>query len=338
MYMIPLISASSAEFVLTDYCTDIPYTVGIYDDVVSIHSENLNVDLPIDKPVISSCIHRNKFYFLTYTEYNSDYHAAFYIYDKNSGTLIYNLTNLHVYTDETRFTVDNEEKLYLVDRYDNSLINCYKQGTIKTFNLNSTVTQIMCLDGEHITAITTKGIYLITDLELIKISDAPPVAPCVYTANGFVTDSTGTKYTYESGKLISYIPETSTAETDVSEYENIVINDDYIITFQGTTVAKLYKTLGLSKEDLRVYKKDGSVYTQGKVGTGMKAVIENKTFNIVILGELTGEGNINSRDLKIIMKFLTDEEVPDPVQKLSADINRDGTINTKDLLALSKLY
>ena len=58
----------------------------------------------------------------------------------------------------------------------------------------------------------------------------------------------------------------------------------------------------------------------------------------VIYGELTSEGNINSRDLKLMMKFITGEEVPDKAQTKAADINRDGNISVKDLLLLSKMY
>ncbi len=332
------VSASSKEFSFTDYYTDIPYSVIASKVNVSIQSDSFQAIVPIDTPVLSACVSEGIIYFLTYIEYNSDFNAAFYIYDTASGNLTYNLTNLPVFTDETRFTVDNQERLFLVDRYDNSLINCFCKGDVSTFNMNATVKQIMSLDGNHITVITTNGVYMIENFEVVRLSNTPPVVPCYYTGEGFVTDSIGSKFAYDKGKLVPVIPETTATEIAIDNSYTPIIKGNYIFTAQNTTVAKLYKSFGLSKADLTVYKTDGAVLSQGKLGTGMKALFGGNTYSIIIYGELTGEGNINSRDLKLMMKFLTNEEVPDSVQIISADIDGDGSITTKDLLSLSKMY
>ena len=333
----------AAQFNLTDYCTDIPYSVSVKEGIIHIQSENINEELIIDTPVTACSVYSGLFTFLTYTEYKGDNVAACYCFDINTKKITSVSTRLPIYTDETRFAVDNEGKFYLIERGNNCVVNCFYNGNvIYSVDINSHIYQLMCIDGTHITAITAEGVYIIDENFAVYISDAVPVTPCTYTGKGYIADAQGVEFTYESGGIF-VIPE-PTASSEYTEPNNqqqttdiSISNEHFYVTF-GLTVAKLRNSLGYTKEELIVYKIDGSLYNQGKVGTGMKAVLAGKEYIIIVLGELTGEGNINSKDLKLMMKFLTGEEKPNSSQKLSADINCDGIIDTKDLLSLSKLY
>lgn len=333
---------SAAQFNLTDYSSDTPYSVKISKNIVTIQSAFGNKELFIDTPVIACSVYDKVFYFLSYTDYNEDYVACCYTYNLNNDYLTNITTLLPIFTDESRFSVDKFGRFYLIDRVDNYTINCFYEGNVvKTIKLDTTIYQLLCIDGTHVTAITAEGVYLVDEANIAYISDASPVTPCTYTGDGFITDSLGTIFTYNNGGIYPTVTETTIIPTDSVSPEitpKPTINDTYILTEQGTTVAKLRKSFGVSKDKFTVYKKDGSIYPQGKLGTGMTVHVQGKTYSVIIYGELTGEGNINSRDLKLMMKFLTDEETPDIVQSISADINCDGKICTKDLLQLSALY
>ncbi len=342
VFLINPADISAAQYTLTDYSTDIPYSIVISNNNVTIRSAYCNENIYIDSPVTACCVYDEVFYFLSYTDYNGDYVASCYTYDINTAKLTSIATLLPVFTDETRFAVDSQNRFYLVDRSDNCIVNCFYEGRIvSSVKLNSTLYQLMCIDGIHITALTAEGVYLIDNSTATLLSDERPVTPCTYVGNGVVSDSLGTIFNYEDGGIYPKVTETTATPTDSvipEQTQKPTIKNNYIFTEQGITVAKLRKSFGVTKEEFTVYKPDGSVYTQGKLGTGMTASVQRKTYTIIILGELTGEGSINSRDLKLMMKFLTGEEKPDNIQSISADIDCDRKISTKDLLQLSKLY
>ncbi len=333
---------SAAQYTLTDYSTDIPYSIVISNNNITIRSAYFNEDIYIDSPVIACSVCNGLFSFLSYIGYDGDYVASCYTYDIDSAKLTSIATLLPVFTDETRFAVDSQNRFYLVDRSDNCIVNCFYEGRIiSSIKLSSTIYQLISFDGIHITALTTEGVYLISNSTATLISDARPVVPCTYLGDGLASDSLGTIFTYENGGIYSIVTETTTPPTNPVNSEQTQkpnVKDNYIFTEQGVTIAKLRKSFGVTKEEFTVYKPDGSIYTQGKLGTGMTVSVLGKKYSIIILGELTGEGNINSRDLKLMMKFLTGEETPSNIQNISADINCDGKICTKDLLKLSKLY
>jgi len=56
------------------------------------------------------------------------------------------------------------------------------------------------------------------------------------------------------------------------------------------------------------------------------------------LGDLTGDGNVNRKDLAMLSKYLRNKEANplDEKQFLAANINGDADVNRKDLAMLSK--
>lgn len=322
---------------MTDYASDVSWSVQISDNTINITTSDTYKAIPVDSPVIACSVYKGVFSFLSHTNHNDNLVAMWYTYDTNSGSFTSTITPLPILINENRFAADNQGKFYLVDYYDNHLINCFYNGSvINTIRVKSTVKQLLCTNGTDVTVITEDGIFVISDSDANLVSDASPVVPCTYIGNGIIRDATGIDFNYENGCIYQIVPETTVKET--LPQSGVVLNGSYIIPDYGTTVAALRKNLNASKDDFVVYKNDGSIYKQGKLGSGMSVRFSGNTYVVIIYGELTGEGNINSRDLKLMMKFLTGEVTPNETQQLSADINRDGILCTKDLLALSKLY
>lgn len=271
----------------------------------------------------------------------SDYMTTFYSFDMQSKEINYFSNNIRCKYSEEGFSADRYGRYYFIDEFDNSVLHCIKKsGTEFSVDFGDTVYQILCIDGEHVTAITSGGMYLISDGNADRFSTYTPSVPLRYTGHDTVTDRDGREYSYSGGVLTPTAVETSSLEsfaTSASDSQ-IEISEKHIYIPSGITVAKFRRSLNLSKDGLSIYKTSGESLSSGKLGTGMRADFGGKTYTIILKGDLTGEGNINSRDLRQIMKYVTNEESPNSVQALAADMNTDSKINTKDILALANMY
>ena len=61
-------------------------------------------------------------------------------------------------------------------------------------------------------------------------------------------------------------------------------------------------------------------------------------FTFIVRGDVTGEGNVNSRDEGLLFKHLLGQQKLNGVYKIAADINRDKKISNADLVLLSRIY
>ena len=66
-------------------------------------------------------------------------------------------------------------------------------------------------------------------------------------------------------------------------------------------------------------------------------VTNDKTYTIVVLGDVNGDNEVNSADLLSIVKYLKGTlKITQECEKKSADVNKDGEINSADLLSIVK--
>ena len=83
----------------------------------------------------------------------------------------------------------------------------------------------------------------------------------------------------------------------------------------------------------------GISVTSGKLGTG--ATITNNTsgdkYSIVLTGNITGEGNINSKDLNNFCDALVGNRTFSSAQAFAADVNKDKQIDLLDLMCELKI-
>ena len=80
--------------------------------------------------------------------------------------------------------------------------------------------------------------------------------------------------------------------------------------------------------------------SSSKLSTGDKITItsnkETKTYQIVIYGDINGDGAIDAKDLLIIRKYLLKERTLSGVYLEAAKLNRSSKVDAKDLLILRK--
>ena len=75
----------------------------------------------------------------------------------------------------------------------------------------------------------------------------------------------------------------------------------------------------------------------GKIATGdIIEVDNNKRYQVVIYGDIVGDGNISVLDLLYLKKHITNDINLSDASKLAADISKDGNANVVDLLLLKK--
>lgn len=137
-----------------------------------------------------------------------------------------------------------------------------------------------------------------------------------------------------------------------SEFADFSISSNvYTVDFQnnkilgiesGTTVSKFKNNMNYDGYELKLYRynKD-DVLTSGNVGTATLAVFYNENsiyeFELCVAGDLTGEGNINSRDKDAMFDFLLDNIAFSGVFLDASDLNNSEDIKVDDLVLLLRL-
>lgn len=109
----------------------------------------------------------------------------------------------------------------------------------------------------------------------------------------------------------------------------------------GTTIAEFKSKMSFNgyKASFKNYK--GISKTSGNVGTGFTVRFsgENeRSYTLIVSGDLTGEGNINSLDVRQYMRFLCGKTALTSPFMTSFDINGDNMNDTLDLLIAAKQW
>ena len=106
-----------------------------------------------------------------------------------------------------------------------------------------------------------------------------------------------------------------------------------------TTFATFKKNMCYDGYTVRLYR-GGRELKSGNVGTAMCAVFEKEaqslTFELSVIGDITGEGNVNSRDLTELMDYLVGSLCFDGVYAMAADLSDDGDVDALDLAILKR--
>jgi len=83
--------------------------------------------------------------------------------------------------------------------------------------------------------------------------------------------------------------------------------------------------------------KDINENATGELKTGGKIKINDKEYTVVVLGDINGDGSIDTGDsFKLKQALMEVNEITDVSQKNAADINADGSIDTGDSFILKK--
>lgn len=106
-----------------------------------------------------------------------------------------------------------------------------------------------------------------------------------------------------------------------------------------TTISQFKSNMRYDGWSVALYR-DGSVKTSGSVGTAMTAVFSSGgnefTFELSVNGDLTGEGNSNSRDVNLLLDYLIGAADFNGVYTVATDLSNDGRINAVDVALMKR--
>lgn len=324
---------SASQYTVIDSYNRKVYNVAC-DNEVCISDNSTEYRFFIDSEIVDICCVDSKFTFLCITETTQNsFVYVIYTYNLNNSALTSYATDCKATKSNCIFTANGNNTVYIGDYYNQTLLHCYSNGVKSdVISCNAQIKQLICVGYNDVLLFTVDGVYLLTEDVPIKIYNYVPVTPCIYSGNGIIIDNSGESYLYKNSTFELYTPKDDDREITV-DYDN-----EYLLIQQGQTFATLYKFLYLDKSELTVKKQDGNYITEGKLGTGMTAQFKGMTYKIAVYGDITGEGNVNSRDLKALMEHLSGKTPLSDIYFTAADIDKDGILSTKDLLALSMLY
>lgn len=106
----------------------------------------------------------------------------------------------------------------------------------------------------------------------------------------------------------------------------------------GSTFAQIKKLICSGDNTVRAFDKNGIEKRSGVLGTGAKLIFSgggnDKSFTLVIKGDITGEGNVNSNDYNALADHLISSESCDGLYSLAADMNSDGRLTLSDFYSV----
>ena len=118
-------------------------------------------------------------------------------------------------------------------------------------------------------------------------------------------------------------------------------NDTYLFGINvGTNVSELIANIRNYNHSVGVVIKDknGNQKTNDSFRTGDQVTITgtngDKNYTVLIFGDIDGDGTIDKKDLLAVQSKVFGYTSFDNLKNSSADINKDGTVDKKDLLAV----
>jgi len=158
-----------------------------------------------------------------------------------------------------------------------------------------------------------------------------------------VTAGNGNTKTYTLTIIKDDAPEEQPTVDEMIEQSTFKVSGEYLtgITFGMGTDTITNNLLELNKfATIKVTNNKDEVKTTGALGTGDKIAItskdETKTFEIVLYGDINGDGVVNNIDLLTVQKHIWKDTTLLGSNLKSADIDKDESITNADLLRIQK--
>ncbi|MBQ7964714.1 MAG: hypothetical protein IJ331_01385 [Ruminococcus sp.] len=106
-----------------------------------------------------------------------------------------------------------------------------------------------------------------------------------------------------------------------------------------TTVAQFKRNMNYDGFDVSFVRFDGKVLKSGKIGTATVVTFYNDEisfrYELSVKGDLTGEGNMNTRDKSMLFDYLLEEVIPTGVYVDAADLDYSNSVDIVDLVILT---
>ena len=104
----------------------------------------------------------------------------------------------------------------------------------------------------------------------------------------------------------------------IGEQKSYEIDGSYMIVAPGTKISSIKDATNSSKY----------------FGTNSKIKLDGKSYTLVMLGDVSGDGQVKSKDYMMIKNYIMSGYKLTLSQKEAADVNRDGNIKSKDYMMI----
>lgn len=104
----------------------------------------------------------------------------------------------------------------------------------------------------------------------------------------------------------------------------------------NTNVTNLINNIKNQSGSVTYMNSSWNIKTSGNVSTGDIITVDDKTYQIVIYGDISGDGKSGIKDLLLIQKSLLGSTNLTGANKTAADVSKDGKVTIKDLLLIQK--
>ena len=248
------------------------------------------------------------------------------IYDIENGTHTYhnNLGNDHNFADAGAGYIYTEGKL-LISLTDNSrenIVNAKASKVVKCENklFSFTGNTLKSSDGSKY---TISDPYMMTaTANLISVLSSNYECNTINVSEMYENKSNNNDYNDNTNRSYQNL------ENHYKVKDNIMLGIE-----SGTTVSQFRKKFS---EEVTVYNKDGDVYASGKIATGFRCKVYGNTYKIAVRGDVTGEGNVKSNDVDVIMKNTIGLYSLENEFYAAADYNLDGILDNRDLVLVAQ--
>ena len=236
------------------------------------------------------------------------------------------------------------DRVKLADGRQGYVVQNYIEQTNNTGESPSTSTQlikVICSSGLKVREKPGTNQKVLTYLD--KGNVLTRTAQAVSNANGYTWDKIVTAsgiegYIARGDSKEQYIEVVSSNEggntTTTSKNDNFKIENTNLICEPATTVESIKEKY--TDKDISVKKADGTVVSTGSIGTGYKITIASKTYVVIKMGDISGDGIIDARDSLRILKYAVGSYNINDEFACAADINGDGIIDARDSLRILK--
>lgn len=224
---------------------------------------------------------------------------------------------------------------------------------------NNTYLSSLVVDGYELTpefsrSKTDYELVVDKDAAFVNISAAANSSSSVVTGGGLIiltSDITKAEIivTSASGQSRTYTVTISRmAAEKPGEEEPAITSSEYIFDnyLKGvdelTAIDEFAGNVQVTGGKLVVSSAKGEIVTDGNIATGMSVILQNNSgepvieYKVVIRGDVSGDGKINSADALGIQRHIVESRLIEGPYLEASDINQDGRVNSLDVLYVQK--
>lgn len=215
-------------------------------------------------------------------------------------------------------------------------------GSSNENNTKTELIKIICNSGLKVRELPGTNQKVLTYLDkgaILTRTEANVSNVNGYTWDKIVTASGVTGYIARGNSKEQYIEVVQTNDganntVATNKNDNFKLQDDNLICSPNATVETIKERY--TNKNITVKKADGTDINMGSVATGYKIIIDNNTYTIIKLGDINGDGKVNTVDALNALKYDVGAIQLSKEQEKALDVNKDNKFNTVDALILLK--